>query len=260
MIEVIYIATDDYSKYYDGFINTIKYFFPNETKVVRVLSNVIKDYYIPEDSNIDRVEFYRIFDLFYPCINLNKTYFISQLEPTEADYVFYFDADTMFFETDDSVWENLKTDMDEGKFCLGRHPYYSISDEYSYKNRYIENFFEFLTTRDKTQHSYIPQYYYTYIISSFFCARRDIMNDICQQVNELTRMDLKRSNYYTIPLYMDENYFNKLVYQWEFEGNERNNFSVKNYILLTNSENICSKGESFIYQKNNEESNKRLRH
>jgi hypothetical protein len=86
------------------------------------------------------------------------------------------------------------------------------------------------------------------------------MDDICQQINELTRKDLKRSNSYRMPLYMDENYFNKLVYEWEFEDNRRNNFSVKNYILLTNSENIHSDGESFIYQKNNKEQNKRLRH
>lgn len=260
MIEVIYIATDGYSNYYEGFIDSIKYFFPNEKKIVRVLSNVVKDYYVPEDSNVERVEFYRIFDLFYPCINLNKTYFISQLAPSEADYIFYFDADTMFFETDESVWTNLMDDMNNGKFCVGRHPYYSISDEYDYKWRYIENFFEFLTTRDKTQKSYIPNYYYTYIISSFFCAKRDIMNDICEQVNNLTREDLKRNNRYRMPLYMDENYFNRLVYEWEFEGNNRNNFSVKNYILLTNSNNIHSEGESFIFQKNNNESNKRLRH
>ena len=48
MIEVIYIATDDYSKYYDGFIETIKYFFPNEEKIVRVLSNIDRDYYIED--------------------------------------------------------------------------------------------------------------------------------------------------------------------------------------------------------------------
>ena len=260
MIEVIYIATDGYSNYYEGFIDSIKYFFPNEKKKVRVLSNVEKDYYIPQDSNVESVEFFKIFDLFYPCINLNKTYFISQLPKTEANYVFYFDADTMFFPTDDSVWENLMNDMNNGRFCIGKHPYYSISEEYSYKWRYVENFFEFLTTRDKTQLSYIPDYYYTYVISSFFCARRDIMEDVCNQVNELTRTDLRRDNYYRIPLYMDENYFNKLVYNWEFKGDNRNDFSVKNYILLTNSDNIHSEGESFIFQKNNKESNKRLRH
>jgi hypothetical protein len=58
---------------------------------------------------------------------------------------------------------------------------------------------------------------------------------------------------------MDENYFNKLVYNWEFNNDKRNNFSVKNYILLTNSNNIHSEGESFIFQKNNNDENKRLR-
>lgn len=260
MIEVIYIATDGYSNYYDEFINSIKYFFPHDEKIVRVLSNVERDYFIPENSNVNRVEFYKIFDLFYPCVNLNKTYFITQLPKTEAEYVFYFDADTIFFPTDDSVWENLMNDMNNGRFCIGKHPYYSISEEYSYKWRYVENFFEFLTTRDKTQVSYIPEYYYTYVISSFFCARRDIMEDVCNQVNEMTRKDMCRSNYYRMPLYMDENYFNKLVYNWEFCDDKRNNFSVKNYILLTNSNNIYSEGESFIFQKNNKEANKRLRH
>ena len=28
MVEVIYIATDDYSKYFEGFAETIKYFLP----------------------------------------------------------------------------------------------------------------------------------------------------------------------------------------------------------------------------------------
>ena len=54
MIEVIYIATDGYSNYYEGFIDSIKYFFPNKKKKVRVLSNVEKDYYIPQDSCLQR--------------------------------------------------------------------------------------------------------------------------------------------------------------------------------------------------------------
>lgn len=259
MVEVIYIATDDYSKYYEDFINTIKYFFPEEKKIVRVLSNVVKDYYVPEDANVERVEFYRIFDLFYPCVNINKTYFITQLTPSEADYVFYFDADTMFFEVSDVVWRGLKADMDSGKFCIGKHPHYNLSDKYDYKEEYIYNFFEYLTTRDETQQSFIPSYYYTYIISSFFCARRDVMMDVCNQINELTRKDLRRENWYRIPLYMDENYFNKLVYDWEYEGDNRNNFSVKNYILMTNKDNIITESENFIFQKNNNIENKRLR-
>ena len=39
--------------------------------------------------------------------------------------------------------------MNNGCFCIGKHPYYSISDEYSYKWRYVENFFEFYTNIDK---------------------------------------------------------------------------------------------------------------
>ena len=65
MVEVIYIATDDYSKYFEGFAETIKYFLPGVPKIVRVLSNIEMDYSI-DCEDVQRVEFIKIFDLFYP--------------------------------------------------------------------------------------------------------------------------------------------------------------------------------------------------
>ena len=161
MVEVVYIATDDYSKYFEGFAETIKYFLPGVPKIVRVLSNIEMDYSI-DCEDVQRVEFIKIFDLFYPCINLNKTNFINQLKETEAEYLFYFDADTKFLPVDNEVWDNLKYFLDYDFFCISKHPFYQLKDSIEWKKNSINRFFKEFTTRDETQNSYIPQNEYNY--------------------------------------------------------------------------------------------------
>lgn len=258
MVEIIYIATDDYSKYFDGFADTLKYFLPGIPKIVRVLSNIEKDYSI-DCEDVQRVEFIKIFDLFYPCINLNKTNFINQLSETEAEYIFYFDADTKFFPVDDSVWEKLKYYLDYDFLCISKHPFYQLDDSVSWKNHSIQRFYNEFTVRDKTQNSYIPSYEYTYIISSFFAANRNTMKRICDAIDFMTRGDLKRENGYRIPFFLDENYFNKLCFNAEFLGDATYNIKVGDYILLNGEKSVKNESENFLIQKNFENNFKRLR-
>lgn len=258
MIEIIYIATDDYSKYFDSFASSLKYFWPGMPKVVRILSNVERDYTI-ECEDVLSVEFIKIFDLIYPCINLNKTNFITQLKPIDSKYVFYFDADTMFFPTPNDVWDNLKFFMDEGFFCMGKHPFYQLKDEVEWKNSSIENFYKYFTTKDESQETFIEDYEYTYLISSFFCAKRDIMKKMCDYINNMIRNDMRRDNGYKIPFFMDENYFNKVVYDVYKQKNDLFNVKIGNYILYNTEDNIITINENFIIQKGFKNSFKRLR-
>jgi hypothetical protein len=107
-----------------------------------------------------------------------------------------------------------------------------------------------MTERDEMSASYIDSYYYTYIISSFFCGKRDVFFDVCEKVTSMIREDMTRDKGYHIPLYMDENYFNKLVYDYEFKGDCGNDFCVREYILLGNSLNKEDVPYAFITQKN----------
>lgn len=249
MIEVNYIATGGYIQYLDLFLETLSYFFPKDKKKLRIITNC--------DINIDEryieiynIEVIKILDLIYPCINLNKTYILSQLPRTDSKYIFYFDADTYFNEMDDTFWVYLKNSMDNDEFSISTHPYYNLDDNDKFKQRDIEIFFSAMTERDETQGSYIDSYYYTYIISSFFCAKREVFFDVCEKVTQMIRNNMTRDNHYRIPLYMDENYFNKLVYDFEYKGAKDFIFNVQDFILLGNSINKENTLLSFITQKN----------
>lgn len=249
MIEINYFATGGYIQYFDLFAETLINFFPGEKKILRVVTD--GDFYVDYiNDEIVKIDVIKTFDLVYPCINLNKTYFLSQLPKTECKYVFYFDADTFFNPMPMEFWCDFKKKMDDNFFCIGKHPYYSLSDDDEYKERDIEIFFSSMTERDETQGSFIDSYYYTYVISSFFCAKNEVFNEICETVTDMIRNDMTRNNGYKIPLYMDENYFNKLVYNFEFKNDTNFKFDVKEYILLGNSINKTNTPYAFITQKN----------
>ena len=258
MIEVIYIATDSYVKYFDVFAETIQYFWPGMPKIVRIWSDAETDFVI-ECDDVIRVENVKIFNLFYPCINLNKTNFIQQLSNSGAEYVFYFDADTRFFKVDNVVWDNLKEYLDNDYFCIGRQPFYQISDDVYWKKEDIGALYSKFTERDETQETYISRYEYTYVISSFFCANKGTMARICARVEEMIQNDLTQENRYRIPLFFDENYFNKLVFNYEYMNDNTFKLKVGDYMLYGGvCESIPNPNESFMFQKGDNR-NKRLK-
>lgn len=249
MIEINYIATGGYIQYFELFKQTIHNFFPSEKKILRVITDGVVNFEGLCDDVVESTS-YKMFDLIYPCINLNKTYLLSQLPRTNAEYVFYFDADTFFNEKSEEFWGGFMETLNSGSFCIGKHPFYSLSDEDEYKHRDIENFFSCMTERDNTQGSYIDSYYYTYIISSFFCAKNEVFYSVCDTVTSMIRQDMTRYNGYRIPIYMDENYFNRLVYDFEYNGDPKIKFDVRDYILLGNSVSKPNVYNAFITQKN----------
>lgn len=250
IIEIIYFATGDYVKYYKNFIESVKYFFPFVKKIVRVVTNKeLEDVELCDD--IIRVDTIKILDLFYPCVNLHKTYFIKQLDHSEADYIFYFDADTVFLNKPEYFWGDLVDLMDGNYFIMGIHPYYLLPDSDEYKERDISIFFSHMTERDEKSAAYIPDEKYTYVISSFFGGKKNIMLTICDEINSMIKQDMVRCKHYHIPYYIDENYFNKIVYNCEKGFDKRFNIKVGAYIILGGN-NIPSDfyQETFLAQKN----------
>lgn len=256
-IEIVYVATNGYCMYADKFFETIRYFAPGVKKVITILSNGLEKYDGYCGGDIIRTKVIKIFDLIYPCINLNKSYLIEQLPPKNADYIFYFDADTMFKNVPNYDWEQMFSDMDKGSMLISKHPMYAAKDTFSLygvsKKDWIDNFYTTnMTEKDKSRASYIDADKYTYVISSFFAASTNVMHRINQEVIRLTRYDLTRSRRYHIPQYMDENYFNSLVYDYEKFGKQDFLFSVKQYSELNNADSD-EYDTVFIYQKNFED-------
>lgn len=255
MIEVLYIATDSYAEYRHEFFSTFKNFAPGREKHITILSDGLEDCdgIVLEDGT--KVNVVKMFDLFYPCINLHKCFFIQQLK-FDADYIFYFDADTTFKQVPDYDWEAMFRDLDEGNVLISKHPVYALKPNAEFigwkKEEWIMNFHSpNMTERDPSRQSYIGYETYTYTISSFFAARRDVMDVLDDIIIRMIRNDLVRSLGYHIPPFMDENYFNALTSDFE-NGiiNDRLRFSIKQYSQLYNQDDITDfYPETFIYQK-----------
>ena len=108
-----------------------------------------------------------------------------------------------------------------------------------------------MTEKNQEKVSYIPDGPYTYVISSFFAANKNVMHKLNEKIIYFTRLDLTRATGYHIPPFMDENYFNSIVYDFEHGRGDDYDFgvSVKQYSELYNADNI-ENNDVFIYQKN----------
>lgn len=254
IIRIVYVATHSYCYYAKAFMESLPFFAPGMKKIVTILSDHLEDWDGYVNGDIISTSVIKMFDLYYPCINLHKAYFIEQLPPIGSDYIFYFDADTLFQEVPNYDWDGFFKELDEGKLAISKHPAYALKDGATLykqeKQLWIDNFFTpNLTEKDPNSSAYIGAEKYTYVISSFFGGTRETMHAICEEIMRITRYDLSRQRGYHIPLYMDENYFNALVYDYENNVNDKFKFSVKQYSEVYDCDN--DKYDTvFMYQKN----------
>lgn len=258
VIEIIYIATNNYINYLDGFLKTLQYFYPGAKKILKVITN--KDVKVePPCDDVIKCEVIKTFDLFYPCINLHKTKFIEQIEHDKnAEYIFYFDADTRFINNPDYDWESLRESMDRGFFVMSAHPIYVIKDE-EWKNAFLNNLFNGgITDKQENFAAAIPSEQYTYVISSFFCGRKETILHVCHGINEMILSDMVWQKHYHIPRFSDENYFNKLVYNRENNLDDTYCVRVGFFTCIEAHDNL-SFPTLFLYQKGMDEAFKSVK-
>lgn len=254
IIEIVYVATNGYCEYAKGFFDSLKNFMPGEKKIVTVLSNGMEEYDNYAEGDIISTRVIHMFDLIYPCINLHKSYFLEQLPHVNVDYIFYFDADTIFKNVPDYDWEKMKKDLDEDKVLISKHPMYAAKNDFKLynitKKDWINNFYTSnMTEKDPKREAYIEYDEYTYVISSFFAANVKTMHALNKLIIKMTRHDLTRSTIYHIPQFMDENYFNALTSDYENGVFNGISFSIKQYSELYNGDSDYY-DSVFLYQKN----------
>lgn len=252
VIEIVYIATNNYINYMQQFLDSIQYFYPGARKILKILTN--HDIKVePPCDDVIKCEVIKMFDLFYPCINLHKTKFIEQLKHEDiVDYIFYFDADTKFINNPDYDWEGLRRSMEQGYFIMSPHPIYLIKDE-EWKHAFLNNLYHNgITDRLETLAAAIPSDEYTYVISSFFCGKKDTMLHVCKGINEMIKSDMVWQKWYHIPRFSDENYFNKLVYNREHGLDKTYCIRVDFFTCIEELDNNIPP-TVFIYQKGMDE-------
>lgn len=199
-IDIFYIATGVYLSYFDNFIATIKYFFPESEKYVHVITdtNLATTYDIPNvhiDINV-------IINLPYPLVALLKTTYIKHFMTDDMEYVFYFDADTIFLNKDKVYWDNLKENIEQGNIIMPLHPIHDHTPHYIVDNN--------------TSEAYLPiENFKAAIISSFYGGKASEVKKLIDMVNYMVKRDLNREEndvyYHYIPAFFDEDYINKIV-------------------------------------------------
>ena len=187
----------------------------------------IKDTF--SNNKIYSLDINKITDLPYPLINLSKFYFVKDYINENADFIFYFDADTTFLQKEPYFWKNLFNVLNNNKILVSPSaPYvlsffsenymesqrpYRIYDMELFKNRCDER--ESSPLYDKL---HIPDRSYVWVTTSFIASNKEIMKNFCDLVN------IKTQEYmvgevkdgiatYHIPHLFDETIVNKLIHE-----------------------------------------------
>ena len=197
-IDIFYIATGVYAEYFPKYLETLPLFFPGVNKRIHIISDLLSEYNGYNSNDISIEVIYQL-DLPYPLMSLLKTHFIKNYLPNDAEYVFYFDSDTIFLEKNEAYWNNLYNMLNNDEILLANHPgnhypAYEVSEESS---------------------AFIPRGVFFFpIIGSFFGGKKEKIKIFLEEVNKKISNDLtKHKNghqvHYIPPLF-DQDYITSL--------------------------------------------------
>lgn len=247
IIEIVYLCIGTYSNYANGFLGSIHKFFPNNKKFIRIITDSNDDFVNNGDSNILYTEIIKKEALIYPCVNLHKIHWIYSIPKTKCDYTFYFDADTIIIDNNIN-WNLLGNSMDDDSIIVCSHPHDRVND-INFLDYWHNVSIPYLTENDESKQAYIGTFNYRYIISSFFGAKTDILHGFCKHIDSMIDKDLSKANNYHIPMIFDENYVNKLVFEYDNGISDMFKFKVGRFNTI-NGYDIEYCDEVFMVQKN----------
>lgn len=266
-IEIVYICTSTYKNYTGKFLESLQYFFPNTAKILKILTDDVFSIkqLAEETNNLDNVtlDIIKITDLPYPLINLGKFAYIYDYLDENANYVFYFDADTMFIEKDSQYWNNLENVLNSGKLLLSPVVTYSLAfypDEYREDERpyriwdmeIFKNRCEERITSQLYDKLNIPDPSYVWASTSFIAGTYNTMKLFLDKANRkvqevMVNPTIDGINEYIIPRLFDESVANKMIYDSYIGKDLDITYYVKPYAVL--SERTAEPNITFMCQK-----------
>lgn len=235
-IQIVYICTAKYKFFSESFFSSLHHFFPEEEKIVTVLTddvNYISDMFENikdtfSNNKIYSLDINKITDLPYPLINLSKFYFVKDYINEDADFVFYFDADTIFCEKEPDFWKKLFNVLNNNKILVTPHlsylssffPENYIESQRPYRIYDMEVFKNVCDERESSplyDKLHIPDRSYIWVITSFVASNKETMKNFCDLVNRKTQEcmigEVKGGiPSYHIPRLFDETIINKLIH------------------------------------------------
>ena len=203
---IFYMATSVYKNYFDNFIKTVKYIFPDKYKELIVISDGLEEYHGKIINKNTYVEVEKIIDYPYPLINLCKFQTIYHYaKKHNIDRILYFDADTIIFEKNQDFWNYVDKLLSTDKLICSYHPHYLYNNESIFRNNgFLYNDKELAVYCD-------PENIHKnkcYIMSSFFMGSIKAVEYAYKEIYKMSSIDLK--NFRWIPWFSDETYLNTL--------------------------------------------------
>ena len=189
-IAVYYIATGDYKILFPDFLLSLDNFFPEDEKIVKVISDGLEEYKTYEHENVKVELCPRINNYPWPIITLYKMWHILENRDDTCDYVCYFNGNSIINPHNLDIFDFNKITVSYHSFDYDREhyniwPYINISRN---SCAYLEN---------KT---------YEYIQGGFFFGPSKMIYDMCQDIVDMVNYDSRKQLY---AQWHDESYLNK---------------------------------------------------
>ncbi len=198
-IGIYYIGTGIYINNFNSFLESIKNFFPNNHKIIILLSDTTEKYDTLSTDNIT-IKQYTIEDHPWPIVALFRFHYLLKYK-IDTDYVFFFNSNSIIQPNKLVSWFN------ETKINVTKH--------FTYRSG-IKTTYELLLPSDDNPNStsYIGNIEYTYCQSGFFGGPSNLVYKMCEDIVKMINIDLNNN---IIAKWHDETYFNKWLYDKNYD-------------------------------------------
>lgn len=191
-IAVYYIATGIYKKLFPEFLKSLHNLFPNNMKIVKLISDGLEEYDNYKEDNIIVELCPRINNYPWPIVALYKMWHILENFDDSCEYSCYFNGNSIINPHSDDVFDFNKITVSYHSFNSKNKTY----DPWPYINI------------NKLSSAYLENGTYDYIQSGFFFGPSYLIKTMCSEVVDLLKYDTCR---YMFAQWHDESYLNKWV-------------------------------------------------
>lgn len=224
-IAIYYIATGKYKTLFSEFLESLINFFPENKKVVKLISDGLEEYKDYEKGKVKVDLCPRINNYPWPIIALYKTWNITENWDDNCDYACYMNSNAIVKVHNKDVFDLNKISFSYHSFNGKNNPY----NPWPYINI------------NKYSRAYLENGTYEYIQSGFFFGPSNLVKKMCDDVNEMINYDMVR---HIFAEWHDESYINK----WCVENHE---LVDKKYIMTVYEKDIDKDRFIYIRDKNN---------
>ena len=189
-IAVYYIATGEYKNLFPGFLESVHNLFPNNKKIVKLISDGLEEYKTYEKDNVKVELCPRINNYPWPIVALYKMWHIYENFDHECEYACYFNGN--------SIINNHASDaLSLEKITASYHSFNSKVNPY--------NPWTYININPNSS-AYLKNETYEYVQSGFFFGTSNLIYKMCDEIIQLTKEDTRR---HIFAQWHDESYFNK---------------------------------------------------